>query len=62
MPSGKASFGMLMVIPCLEKTALCPAAVPDTLKLAVDEYLCPAAVPDRAVLTSCPENECVCVG
>ena len=41
---------------------LCPAAVPDTLKLAVDEYLCPAAVPDRAVLTSCPENECVCVG
>uniref|UniRef100_UPI003FF055E9 hypothetical protein n=1 Tax=Bilophila wadsworthia TaxID=35833 RepID=UPI003FF055E9 len=41
---------------------LCPAAVPDTLKLAVDEYLCPAAVPDRAVLTSCPEKECVCVG
>ena len=25
----------------------------------MDEYLCPAAVPDRAVLTSCPEKECV---
>lgn len=37
----------------------CPAAHPLTPRFAAEENDCPAAVPDRAVLTSCPEKECV---
>ena len=38
MPSGKAFFGMLMVIPCLEKTALC-SPVCSIIKKRVPEVL-----------------------
>ncbi|WP_459609726.1 hypothetical protein [Bilophila wadsworthia] len=40
----------------------CPAAHPLTPRFAAEEKDCPAAVPLKAVLTSWPENECVCVG